>query len=398
MNLDDIKKLILIEQNTNNTTTVDLKRLDLTDLIGEKQGYLKILSSNGSISPVPLICAEDLPKNIINKHYKISDFGDAFIVALNNVSIYSRYYCASNNKIIHIPEVYPEYFIHRINTLKPLVGINTNYKKLKKLILSDRPVCILPHFNSGIYGHFLLEVMPKLLSLKFLCAMGIDFDLLISEGMPKFQENIILLGMLPYKVNVLRFYPEREYINASRVLFPSMISNRNYAFNQNFHSVLTDLIAKSYNPLINKDITSDCHRFIAISRLSRRDSRKDHRLLENEKDVLERLQNLGAYIVEPEQLSFLEQVRIFNQANLIVGEFSSALHNTLFSPVNSGVIAINWLSGIQSRIANFCGHNLTYVLPNDNTPVLNPKDGTTKSFSVNIDKLEKKVLHFLNQM
>jgi len=58
--------------------------------------------------------------------------------------------------------------------------------------------------------------------------------------------------------------------------------------------------------------------------------------------------NLGFEIVEPETLSFADQVLMFMHAEYIVAPYSSALLNIIFSQTNIKLFIL-----IQSRLYNF---------------------------------------------
>ncbi len=388
------KNFILIELSKpeNSETIVHLPKIKLLELLNGEQGISTIYPTVDPNIPLPLLFSGNMPENIIRTHNQRSHCGDIFLVLLNNVEIYSRCYCSYDNKIIYIADVYPEYYKNYLINFIPL-GSNLDYKKLDVITLDQKPVCIISHFNTNTYGHFILEVLPKLFLLKLLCAAGFDFDLVISNETPNNYEQIIRLSIDPYKVNIIRFDPAKEFIRARSVLFPSMMSH-NYHIHPVVVGVISDLIAKSIQAYPSRDLNT----FIAISRLSRRQKRKDYRVLLNENDMLDKAEELGGYLVEPEKLSFLEQVRLFSQAKIIVGEYSSALHNAIFALTGTSVVSVNWINEVQSRIANFSRHELAYILPSDNIPrIHNEVQNSVCEYSVNIDELEKKLLYFLEK-
>jgi capsular polysaccharide biosynthesis protein len=73
----------------------------------------------------------------------------------------------------------------------------------------------------------------------------------------------------------------------------------------------------------------------------------------------------GLAVLRPEELGLAEQIASFRSAGLIVGEYGSALHNTVFSGPGAVVCALRGTarhpSLVQSGIATAMGQDLGYV-------------------------------------
>ena len=78
----------------------------------------------------------------------------------------------------------------------------------------------------------------------------------------------------------------------------------------------------------------------------------------------------GLTVVRPEELPWIEQVRLFASAHLIVGEYGSGMHNALFSPAGAKVVCLNVVNELQARIGNAFGHDVGYLLDPDGAPRL----------------------------
>ena len=61
----------------------------------------------------------------------------------------------------------------------------------------------------------------------------------------------------------------------------------------------------------------------------------------------------------------------FMRADIIVGEYSSALHNSLFAGP-SQVISLNWINHVQQAICYSRKQPLTIIMPEDGTAVTAP--------------------------
>lgn len=71
----------------------------------------------------------------------------------------------------------------------------------------------------------------------------------------------------------------------------------------------------------------------------------------------------GLAIVHPQEMHFAEQVRIFDAARLVVGEYGSGLLNALFCRPGAAVLALNRVDGYLARIARSLDLDLGYLAP-----------------------------------
>lgn len=71
----------------------------------------------------------------------------------------------------------------------------------------------------------------------------------------------------------------------------------------------------------------------------------------------------GWDVIRPETLSFPEQIALFRQAGIIVGEDGSGLHNCIFSPPGTKLIVINSrrVNYFHASIAAIRGQHIAYI-------------------------------------
>jgi capsular polysaccharide biosynthesis protein len=62
-------------------------------------------------------------------------------------------------------------------------------------------------------------------------------------------------------------------------------------------------------------------------------------------------------------MRFAEQVRVFDVARLVVGEYGSGLLNALFCRPGAAVLALNRVDGYLARIARSLDLDLGYLAP-----------------------------------
>jgi len=101
-----------------------------------------------------------------------------------------------------------------------------------------------------------------------------------------------------------------------------------------------------------------------------------YRALQNEDALVEAVSARGYEVVEPELLSFPDQIRLFAEAELVVGLGGAALFNTIFSPPATRVLSIE--SGAIFADSHAClfgalGHPFAFIFgrqdPEDAVPM-----------------------------
>jgi capsular polysaccharide biosynthesis protein len=107
-----------------------------------------------------------------------------------------------------------------------------------------------------------------------------------------------------------------------------------------------------------------------------RESGGTYRALLNEDALLEAISQRGYEIVEPELLSFADQIRVFAEAELVVGLGGAGLFNTIFSPAATRVVSIESSTAFVHAHASLfgaLGHPYAFIFgaqdPEDDTPV-----------------------------
>ncbi len=129
-----------------------------------------------------------------------------------------------------------------------------------------------------------------------------------------------------------------------------------------------------------RDIARQCcgarQRFgprIFVSRASRSASAPKYRVLTNEAELLAKVEALGFELIEPETLSFEDQVARFASASFVVGLGGAGMFNVLFCRPGAKVITIEsgpTFIGGHSRLFAAAGlrYGVVFGLPDDTDP------------------------------
>ena len=210
--------------------------------------------------------------------------------------------------------------------------------------------------NFAEFGHFLIEILPRLLLLKKIYGARLSHPLLVPSVTPKYIVETLDLLFSEYSLIEVQ---ESSIVNVSRLLVPSLLS-----IDHIFHPFADYLFSDFVHDISSKSGSCDFGKKIFISRENfKRD--RDFRILKNENEIIEYLMNDGFLIIRPEVMSVREQVEIFSTASVIVGEAGSGLHNSIFSPCCARVVSLNYINGVQNFIARLRGHVMDYINPSD---------------------------------
>ncbi len=210
-----------------------------------------------------------------------------------------------------------------------------------------------------IYGHWLIDFLPKLYLLDRAGFSIDDINILLPSNMGTFGAQYLdLLGIDPARI--VSYNPDREALLAEELLIPTVLR-----WGGRLSAAFADSIAylnqrvESFNRV---PIMRGCARVF----LSRPSSGVATRPLVNQEALEALALEAGFCIVHPEKLPLLEQIGIFRGARRVIGQYGSALHATIFS--RPGVV-VGGLHGplpstfdaLQSGIAERLGQTTGYV-------------------------------------
>jgi O-antigen biosynthesis protein WbqL len=257
--------------------------------------------------------------------------------------------------------LYPKYVQEYVETGTLERVFHFNYAKQARAI--ETPIFCVTHFNMQTYGHFLLEVLPKVLLGVSLIDMGakaqIAFPMNVNRVRPIIESICRAEHLLPYDSS-------KEYLRAARVILPSTFVSAEYDLHDAFVVAIKGLIGRFTG--LPSALALPGPR-IFISRLK---NGRSFRLMENESELMRLAESFGFQRFHPEDWSWPDQVRIFAAATHVIGEYTSALHNTLFSPPGTKVLSLGRLNNAQQAIADAMGHDLAFVLPRGESPTYRP--------------------------
>lgn len=176
------------------------------------------------------------------------------------------------------------------------------------------------------YYHWMTEVLPKLAMLE---AKNIHYDrLFVSTKLPFMRQTLDLLGVDSQKIIEAE---DTIYIEADELIVPSAPSLSCYT-----PVWIADYLKNKFLPLAEQAVTEKpFNKRVFISR-----KKTSYRKMINEDDVFKMFEAKGFVRYSLEDLSFLEQILLFKNAEIVVAAHGAGLFNLHFSKPGTRVIEI----------------------------------------------------------
>ena len=189
---------------------------------------------------------------------------------------------------------------------------------IPRKIREDFSEIVFPLGEQQNYFHWLLEDLPQLLVAR---QQEIEFTILTSDGLSKFQENYLEV------LNIDRLILESDWIRSSRILLVPKQSSNSPRFDERIQT-----IRAAFSEYFMDRETEILKIYISRSR--------SRRSLPQESELEEFLKENGFRVVHLEELDILEQVKLFNQASLIIAPHGAGLANLVFCQKDTHVVEI----------------------------------------------------------
>ena len=215
----------------------------------------------------------------------------------------------------------------------------------------DFPIATVVHRNS-IYGHALLEMLPKAWLIGQLARMGRKLHVALDADAPAWLTGLIGVFVPPERI--IRYDARRQVLRAPTIVVPSMMQ-LDYYLHPAFNLLVEDMLDR----VLGTGPRPDPVRRLFLSR----SGLGDLSMMANAEAFEHRLAAAGFEILRPETMRFDEQLRAYAGARVIVSEYGSATHNALFAPIAGTHVVINRINGLQERIAALRGQSIGFVEP-----------------------------------
>ncbi len=206
------------------------------------------------------------------------------------------------------------------------------YKKYNHFFAKDYYDFIKKNFNNletfsnsfiigshNNYYHFIIDILPRIFGYNDISKKYVD-NIIFSET--KLGQNDIIKSVIDYKEI------DQEIIT---------LKQGTYKFINSIFTVKQSLqnIINNYRKLFSGNLNNTSKKNIYISR-----SDAKQRKIINEHELINKLKNLNFEIIRLSELTFLDQIKLFNSAKCIVGLHGAGFTNLIFSNPGTSVIEI----------------------------------------------------------
>lgn len=206
--------------------------------------------------------------------------------------------------------------------------------------VDDDRVAVISQTGFGIYGHWLVDIMPRIL---FLEGLGFDGRYLLPTLTKSFQRSWLDAIGLPAS-RLIHYNPRTEALQLRRAIVPSPAR---------YKSSVTDVLAPFLSRFAPPVGTTGSKRLF----VSRGELSIDNRTLVNRAEVEALASAAGFEILRPEHLPLAEQIRLFANAAVIAGEQGSGLHNSVFAGPACRVLVLQSPRTLSFVQAGLCACN-----------------------------------------
>lgn len=269
-------------------------------------------------------------------------------------------------------------------------------RKLPPLEQVDGRVAVLCGLSANVYFHWLVDVLPRLAILRQSDFTEDSFDYFyVNSQSKRFQkETLKLLGIPLDRVIESDHHP---HIQAKTLIVPSFAGYIGWATPRTINFLRTAFLPMSQHNNVEPDFlfsstfTGKYPKRIYISRCSAK-----YRHIINEADLVDLLQEKGFKVIQLENYSFLDQVRLFSNAEIIVAAHGAGLTNLIFCTQDTTVIELfspNYIRYYYWTICEYLRLKLYYLvgeaLPCTTFRALMYPDTLTEDFLINLDQMKQ---------
>jgi hypothetical protein len=218
-----------------------------------------------------------------------------------------------------------------------------------------RPALVFHGWGVRVYGHFLIEMLPKLLLARRFAALFGGLAPVLDRQMPGWFLAILGEQFGITREDAIWFDSAQEQLLLPRaIILPQLLRPAG------FHPLARHLYA-AFAAAVAQKPAAPAERLFLL--------RGDHdnpaaprRRLVNEAELAAiAAAEFGFLPVHPEQLSFPAQIGLFRQARMILGQTGSAMHNAAFSKPGAIIGQIRFAAPDQSFIAALNCQRIAYL-------------------------------------
>jgi capsular polysaccharide biosynthesis protein len=251
-----------------------------------------------------------------------------------------------NDSIVSSAEIMP---IYVSNVLELNTGGSSNFHHVRSrpIRVIDYPCLVALGHGIKVYGHFLIELLFRLLiaDRAFFQPNRLPYRILLDFEAPKWLLKILedYFDIKPDDVEF--FFPQHERILLRHGYFTTNIF-QDYGINPFANELIDDLIERVYKPS-----TILLPRRIFVTRKRFQNPAAPYRICMNEQNLVDiAVKRHGFTPISFEDLPWHQQIAHFRESEIVLGQAGSGLHNALFCRKGSRLASVGNMNYVQAEI------------------------------------------------
>lgn len=214
--------------------------------------------------------------------------------------------------------------------------------------------------DGNVYGHFIIEALGRLhIAQRMLRGALPPFKVLVIRTLPRWARNILTDAYGIPQEDLVEYDPDNEHVLLRQAIWPALAMCGDQ-FHPYAGHVITDLLS---DLRVGGGLKLDR---LFLTRAFFHNPAMVPRIFGNEAEITEiAAREYGFFPVAPECMPWIEQLRLFANARVVVGRFGSGLHNTLFSRRNTRIGVLGFGNLVQSGISALRAQRLCYITNNN---------------------------------
>jgi capsular polysaccharide biosynthesis protein len=344
---------------------------------GDGPCFFPVVPARAPSGNTPLLFPEEANPAIIAAHYAAPSPAPLGLGMISDVLVSGRSFVGTENHIYLLSPMVPK-FVDKFIGSERRTDATIFSEKIKK---NAPPIpFLLTHWNSHAYGHWIQEGVLQMLLLRRLRNLLPPFSILTpkSTSIEVTRWAELVLPGVPIAV----FDDATEYVHCERLFMTTVLFSGSHSFHPLANELINELrtTTNAFGPATKRSFIT-------------RPAAGSVRRLSNRSEIETIAVERGLTLVAPENLSIVDQIRLFAQSAVIVGEYGSGMHNTLFSTSRALVLCLNYMDICQSRISQLRGYRVGYILPSHGTPVTFVEGAPLQEFHIDPVAFRRRLLN-----
>jgi capsular polysaccharide biosynthesis protein len=321
----------------------------LSDLVNSRDLPIcrrQVAQPEVAIDPLPLIPGTEqfCPENIIKWHkggmkWQPLDVACYFI---SDATVSGDGLVWVQDRLITSQEVMPKYVFNRLDIPN---GGNARLLQPRNLPVRTITKQCMVAVGHGIkvYGHFLIEMLFRLAVTKRAVPRSVtEYSLLLDLSAPDWLLKI-LRENFHFELSDIEFFDsQKEQVLLHQAIVPGRVF-----LEDRVHPVANTFIDEYLHQIT---MPKTDKKRIFVTRRKFVNPAAPQRICVNEAELVSIAGDYGFTPVVTEQLTWPEQITLFRDAEIILGQAGSALHNALFSSAGSRLASIGYMNDVQQKI------------------------------------------------